>query len=81
MHGFHKRIQCGELIFWTAEVSQAVNANTLEELKNTIVNDYLYAKIKGNRKIQEVCFDKIVNIVEKQSTAIPQASDNGEFTS
>ncbi len=62
---FNKRIQCGELIFWMAEVSQAVDADTLAELKNTIVNDYLYNRRRGNRKIQEVCFDNIVRIVEQ----------------
>ncbi len=48
-----------------AEVSQAVDADTLAELKNTIVNDYLYNRRRGNRKIQEVCFDNIVRIVEQ----------------
>lgn len=62
---FNKRIQCGELIFWMAEVSQAVDTDTLTELKNTIINDYLYNRRKGNRKIQEVCFDNIVRLVEQ----------------
>lgn len=62
---FNKRIQCGELIFWMAEVSQAVDTDTLKMLKNTIVCDYLYIRRKGNRRIQEVCFDNIVKVVEK----------------
>lgn len=61
---FNKRIQCGELIFWMAEVSKAVDTDTLEELKNIISNDYLHDRRNGNRKIQAVCFDKIINIVE-----------------
>lgn len=62
---FNKRVQCGELIFWMAEVSQAVDADTLEELKNTIVNDYSLDRKKGNHKIKEVCFDNIVRLVEQ----------------
>lgn len=62
---FNKRIQCGELIFWMAEVSQAVDTDTLEDLKTTIVNDYLFNRRKGNRKIKEVCFDNIVRLVER----------------
>ena len=62
---FNKRIQCGELIFWMAEVSQAVDTNTLEDLKTTIVNNYLFNRRKGNRKIQEVCFDNIIRLVEQ----------------
>lgn len=66
---FNRRIQCGELIFWMAEVSEAVEIEKLEELKNDILGKYLNNRIKGNRKIQEVCFDQIVNKVTKASKA------------
>lgn len=62
---FNRRIQCGELIFWMAEVSEAVETEKLEELKKDILGKYLNNRIKGNRTIQEACFDQIVNKVTK----------------
>ena len=64
---FTKRIQCGELIFWMAEVSQAVEHDELVKLKNLIINEYLDKRTEANRKIQEVCFERIVSLVEKNS--------------
>ena len=61
---FNKRIQCGELIFWMAEVSGAVDEKALKELADIIVKCYLSDRRKGNRIIQEICFDKIVSVVE-----------------
>ena len=61
---FTRRIQCGELIFWMAEVSQAVEYEELVGLKDLIINKYLHRRAEGNRKIREVCFEKIVNLVE-----------------
>lgn len=61
---FTRRIQCGELIFWMAEASNAVEYDKLKELKNLIVNEYIHNRKDGNRKIQEVCFYPIVSIVE-----------------
>ena len=46
---FNKRIQCGELIFWMAEVSNAVD----------------YDELEGNKKIKEECFDKIINVIQQ----------------
>ena len=60
---FDRRIQCGELIFWMAEVSKAVDFQTLTELKEEILGTYLNNRRRGNRKIQDVCYDKIVNTV------------------
>ncbi len=64
---FNKRIQCGELLFWMAEVSKAVEVEELEKLKDNILSSYRDNRREGNRKIQEVCFDKIVDIVTKYS--------------
>lgn len=64
---FNRRIQCGELIFCMAEVSEAVEIEKLEELKKCILGKYLNNRRKGNRKIQEACFDQIVNKVTKDS--------------
>lgn len=66
---FNRRIQCGKLIFWMAEVSEAVEIDKLDELKKDILGKYLNNRRKGNRKIQEACFDQIVNKVTKNSKA------------
>lgn len=62
---FTRRIQCGELIFWMAEVSKAVEYTELRKLKDLIINEYSDKRREGNRKIQEVCFDKIAKVVEE----------------
>ena len=70
---FSKSIVCGELIFWMAEVSKAVPEERLEELLERIIADGdkdtippKYDRIKWNKEIQNLCFDAIANIVEKQ---------------
>lgn len=70
---FSKSIVCGELIFWMAEVSKAVPEEKLEELLERIITDGdkgtippKYDRIKYNKEIQNLCFDAIVNIIEKQ---------------
>ena len=70
---FSKSIVCGELIFWMAEVSKAVPEDKLEELLERIIADGdksttppKYDRIKWNKEIQNLCFDAIANIVEKQ---------------
>ena len=70
---FSKSIVCGELIFWMAEVSKAVPEEKLEELLERIIADGnkgtippKYDRIKWNKEIQNLCFDAIVNIIEKQ---------------
>ena len=70
---FSKSIVCGELIFWMAEVSKAVPEEKLEKLLGRIIADGdkdaippKYDRIKWNKEIQNLCFNAIVNIVEKQ---------------
>lgn len=64
---FNRRIQCGELIFWMAEVSEAVEIENLKKLKDYILGNYLNNRREGNREIQKACFDQIVNKVTKDS--------------
>lgn len=69
---FSKRIVCGELIVWMAEVSGAVKNHVLEDLVNTIIDNAInhegqrptYDRIKWNKTIQNICFDKITIKVE-----------------
>lgn len=73
---FGKNILCGELILWMAEVSQAVDSDTLNDLVNKIIKSGVpRRRYKSSTKppvkypswgkeIQEVCFDKIVQKVE-----------------
>ncbi len=69
---FSKSIVCGELIFWMAEVSKAVPNSKLEKLLERIIADGnkdtappKYDRIKWNKEIQNLCFDAIVDRVEK----------------
>lgn len=64
---FNKNIQCGELIFWMAEVSKVVEYQDLKDLKDEILEKYIENRRDGNKKIQEVCFDKIVKKVESNN--------------
>ena len=76
---FTKRIVCGELIFWMAEVLDCVDKAELEDLCNEIINNpipnktckrgpnkdrHFYSRRKWNKAIQDLCFDKIVTTVE-----------------
>lgn len=76
---FSKSIVCGELIFWMAEVSGAVDGGTLEQLANKIIdsadlsNDKrpIYARKKYNSEIHDICFDRIeTTVYEKEQPAI-----------
>lgn len=60
---FDKRIQCGELIIWMAEVSEAVPAKELSKLCDRILASYLNNRRGGNAEIKQVCFDRIVDKV------------------
>ena len=69
---FSKSIVRGELIFWMAEVSKAVPEDKLEELLKQIITGGdksstppKYDRIKWNKEIQNLCFNAIVNMVEK----------------
>ena len=67
---FTKSIVCGELIFWMAEVSGAVDPVDLKRLASQIIESAdlsrgsrpVYDRKKWNREIQKVCFDKIAEI-------------------
>ena len=70
---FSKSIKCGELIFWMAEVSEAVSNDKLEKLLERIIADGndsttppKYNRTKWNNEIHNLCFDAITNVVEKQ---------------
>lgn len=57
---------CGELLFWMAEVSKAVNKCELEKLANEIINDKAMSRRLANKKITELCWEKINETVEKR---------------
>ncbi|MBQ3469559.1 hypothetical protein IJH16_01135 [Candidatus Saccharibacteria bacterium] len=67
-------VPCGELIFWMAEVSDAVPKSDLEKLSNRIIASVIkaqpsskpkYDRRKWNQEIRDICFDKIARIIEK----------------
>ena len=71
---FSKSIVCGELIFWMAEVSEAVPKEELGALVDEITNSSpipgdppKYDRIKWNTAIQELCFDAIAKAVGTHS--------------
>ena len=65
---FGKTIVCGELIFWMAEVANCVPYDELNNLVERIIKSSdrcvdgrpIYDRRKWNRKIQDLCFDRIV---------------------
>ena len=69
---FTKTIQCGELIFWMAEVSGSVPTDALEQLVGAIIQDAIghdgdrpiYDRRHWNKEIQRLCFDSINVVVE-----------------
>ena len=66
---FGRSIVCGELIFWMAEVSEAVPEGELQGLLERIIasrDDIVpgYDRRKWNKEIQKICFDRIVAEVE-----------------
>ena len=64
---FGKNIVCGELILWMAEVSGCVLKSNLQNLVNRIIKSAsldkkgkpLFARMKWNKDIQNLCFDRI----------------------
>lgn len=64
---FSKSIVCGELIFWMAEVSSAVDERTLDDLLHRIIlsrdENGSYNRRRWNKEIQAQCFDAIMNVV------------------
>ena len=70
---FRKSIVCGELIFWMAEVSDAVPKEDMEKLVDEITRNAIeanderpmYDRRRWNKEIQRLCFDAIKREVEK----------------
>lgn len=68
---FRKSIVCGELIFWMAEVSDAVPKEDLRRLIDEITCSVIsegdrpiYDRTRWNKEIQRLCFDAIKAKVE-----------------
>lgn len=66
---FTKRITCGELLFWMAEVSKSVDDDELREILDAIKGSAIptYERRRWNKEIRDLCFDKIVKKVESSS--------------
>ena len=70
---FSKSVICGELILWMAEVSGAVDKDSLERLVNHIVESAdhtrgirpIFNRIKWNREIYNLCFARIMHLKHK----------------
>lgn len=74
---FDKRIQCGELIFWMAEVANCVEISKMEKLVDDIIESgtpinssneiepKVSYKRNWNRKIQALCCENIFKAVEE----------------
>lgn len=71
---FTRQIVCGELLFWMAESARCVPTDKLEKLVDDIIENPIsiegdrpvYDRKKWNEVIRRTCFDRIVEIVEKQ---------------
>ena len=67
---FSRSVVCGELLFWMAEASSAVDSQVLEYLANQIIestdlskgNRPVFDRMKWNREIYNLCFDRIMHI-------------------
>lgn len=64
---FDRRIVCGELIFWMAEASGAVPYEELAELLNDVL-ERPKDRRRGNKLIQNACFDRLVVLVENSGS-------------
>ena len=72
---FTKTIQCGELIFWMAEVSGSVQTDALKQLVDAIADNAIgydgdrpiYDRRYWNKEIQRLCFDAIRDCVESHN--------------
>lgn len=60
---FTRRVQCGELIFWMAEVAECVEPVELDRIADAIMEQNMTRR-EANRFIQDHCFDRIVEKVE-----------------
>ncbi len=62
---FTRSIQCGELIFYMAESSHAIDKDILNKLCDRILSDDVTNRRYWNREIQNICFDSIVDTITK----------------
>lgn len=80
---FTRRIQCGELIFWMAEVANCVDKSKMERIVDAIIAsgtsiivrrktipNVKYDRRKWNKEIQNLCFRNITKIVEDTYSTI-----------
>lgn len=74
---FTRKIQCGELIIWMAEVANCVDKSKMEKLVDDIIAsgkpinvrsetkpNIKYDRVKWNREILNLCFENITKTVE-----------------
>lgn len=52
---FNENVSCGELIFWMAEVSNALSKDDLKALKEEIIGKHLTDRAAGNKLIKDTC--------------------------
>lgn len=73
-HKFSRRIRCGELYFWMAEVSGEFSNYELNRIKdkalsiaksNTPDNKLPWRTVESNDYIRSICYDRIVKRVEE----------------
>ena len=62
---FDRRIKCGELLVFMAEVSGAVAADKLNDLCDRILSGDVTDRTYWNGVIQNVCFDAVVDAVTR----------------
>lgn len=75
---FNRRIKCGELIFWMAEVANCIDKSIMKKLVNDIIAsgkpinvrsetkpNVKYDRAKWNKEIQDLCFENITKTVEE----------------
>lgn len=64
-HKSYRFTPCGELVFWMAEVSDAVTKNDLLSLKNKILSSgEIGNRRKWNNEIKDVCWYKVREKIE-----------------
>ena len=73
---FDRRVKCGELIFWIAEVSEAFSKDELLDLQQDILKKYkketysngkiVYDRKGANRLIRDTCYDRIKEVIEHE---------------
>ncbi|MBQ8326588.1 MAG: hypothetical protein IJX86_05905 [Lachnospiraceae bacterium] len=65
-HKTYRYTPCGELVFWMAEVSKAVDKEELVKLKDKIIQSQEVDKRrKWNKEIKEVCWTRICEKIDR----------------